>query len=187
LRGAAPRRSGTGPFGTEGNDYTLKVGGEKVTGERRAFEATTFGGRKAGAAAREGSATALPAEYAAILVYTGAEGDFNYINPAQISEPDKDPTKDEKTQPKSWLTQNKEEYGKPVKDEKRGYTKRHAAPWAALSAETLREEGMLHAQVAVAGMEKLDPFTGVSYRGQSTDAIVTSFAPRCFPPSKSTA
>jgi len=89
-------------------------------------------------------------ELAAIRVFTSGGGDFNYINPAQAA-PNEDKTKD-------WMTQNKKE-------------KAHGQAWGKLEDKTLRGEGQWHAQMAMSGMEKLDPFDGMSFRGQTTNAF----------------
>jgi hypothetical protein len=94
-----------------------------------------------------------PAEHAAIIAYTEAGGDFEYINAATANSAD-------------WLTSLKDERLKKKQEETKK-TGRVIKDWEDLPDQTLREEGSLHTAVAVAGLQKLDPYTGVSYRGQS--------------------
>jgi hypothetical protein len=80
------------------------------------------------------------AEVSAITIYSA--GDFSYINPVTANS-------------SSWLAgqQAKERKGKSPE------------AWASLSDKTVKEEGGLHAGMAVKGLEKLKPYKGPTYRG----------------------
>jgi hypothetical protein len=98
-------------------------------------------------------------EHAALLVFTEQAGDDNYINPAQVTQPAHDPVTGARK--KSWMQANRERARKgPEVDH-----------WKGVDEATVREEGALHAALAVSAMRKLDPFEGVSYRGETTDAM----------------
>jgi hypothetical protein len=101
------------------------------------------------------------AEHAAILLFTGVAGaDFEYINPATASEHPDDPETGKRAidpdtglPQASWLTS--------------ALANAHGKQWANVSEKTLREEGGLHAAMAISGLKKLKPFKGVTYRGES--------------------
>jgi hypothetical protein len=109
------------------------------------------------------------AEHAALLVFTEQSGDYNYINPAQVTQPSYDPVTGAKK--KSWMASNRERARKGAEVD----------DWKGVDEATVREEGALHAALAVSAMKKLDPFEGVSYRGETTDAMtVTPGSPKDF-------
>ena len=79
------------------------------------------------------------AEDAAISAYS--LGEYKYMNPA---------------------TANKRTWMDEVKADDLG----RGRGWDKLSNQTLREEGSLHAAMAMKGMAKLEPYTGLTYRGE---------------------
>jgi len=115
------------------------------------------------------------AEHAAITAYTAE--DYKYINPATANIG-------------SWMASSMKANGyhdllapAPAKPDGSGHRggedqkfgghrggedKEFALSPQELSLKTLREEGSLHAAVATAGLRKLDPFHGFSYRGETT-------------------
>jgi hypothetical protein len=94
-----------------------------------------------------------PAEHAAILTYTHEAGDFDYINPGMAGI---DP----------WLAANKARVGKTIEAARAAHGP-HITGWSDVDDKALKEEADLHTRLAVAGMGKLDPYVGVSYRGES--------------------
>jgi hypothetical protein len=80
------------------------------------------------------------AEVSAITIYSA--GDFSYINPVTANS-------------SGWLAdqQSKERKGK------------NPEAWASLDDKTVKEEGGLHAGMAVHGLQKMKPYKGNTYRG----------------------
>jgi hypothetical protein len=103
-----------------------------------------------------------PAEHAAILVYTHEEGNFDFINPGTAGV---DP----------WLAANKGRVAKTTEAARVNYPKLEA--WSDVDDKALKEEADLHTRLAVSGMSKLDPYVGLSYRGESrSDAEARTIA-----------
>jgi hypothetical protein len=94
------------------------------------------------------------AEVSAITIYSA--GDFSYINPVTANS-------------SGWLAdqQSKERKGKSPE------------AWASLDDKTLKEEGGLHAGVAVQGLKKMKPHNGPTYRGAryTPEDFKSQFAP----------
>jgi hypothetical protein len=79
------------------------------------------------------------AEHAAISAYS--LGDYKYMNAATANDT-------------GWMEGVKaSDYGKQ-------------SGWDKMSNQTIKEEGSLHSAVAVKGLAKLDPYPGVTYRGE---------------------
>lgn len=76
------------------------------------------------------------AEISAITIYSA--GDFSYINPVTANS-------------SSWLTSQKQ----GTSDD----------GWKQLDDKTLKEEGALHAAMAIEGLNKIEPYAGETYRG----------------------
>jgi hypothetical protein len=95
------------------------------------------------------------AEQAAFGVFTQEAGDFEYINPAASGHTGE---RDAETDRLAAAKQAKLELATKNKREP-GY--------GALPNQTLREEGALHMAMVVSGLQKLEPYQGVSYRGES--------------------
>jgi hypothetical protein len=91
------------------------------------------------------------AEIAAIRIFTAE--DYKYINPAMVGSTWEGEKKVGGEDKKSWLTEN-------IESKEAGTTFKRGA-----SHKAMREEGGLHAGVAMQGLMKLPEYTGKLYRG----------------------